>query len=84
MAAAVIAALAYGGAEKLPSAVAAAYATKSATWFAPYVDATLTPSYSFQDRSLDPARQVVLGFVVSAPREGCTPSWGGAYGLQPG
>jgi chitinase len=82
VAAAVIAAAVYGGAEKLPSAVAAAYATKSATWFAPYVDATLTPSYSFQDRSLDPARQVVLGFVVSAPGAVCAPSWGAAYGFS--
>lgn len=80
--AAVVAAAIYGGAEKLPSAVAAAYASKSPTWFAPYVDATLTPSYSFQDRSFNPARQVILGFVVSGPGASCGPSWGGAYGLS--
>ena len=81
-AAAVIAAVVYGGAEEVPSAVAAASASKPVSWFAPYVDATLAPSYSFQDRSLDPARQVVLGFVVSQPGAPCTPSWGGTYGLS--
>ena len=39
------------------------------TWFAPYVDVTLTPTYQFQSTSADTARQSVLGFVVagSAP-----------------
>ena len=49
------------------------------TWFAPYVDVTATPTYQFQTESADPARQAILGFVVSGP--GCTPSWGGAYTL---
>lgn len=60
-----------------PSAAAAAV---TSTWFAPYVDATLTPTYQFQDPSLDPARQSVLGFVV-AGGDRCTPSWGDAYTL---
>jgi chitinase len=51
------------------------------TWFAPYVDVTLTPTYQFQSSSADPARQAVLGFVVASPRSGCAPSWGGAYTL---
>jgi chitinase len=51
------------------------------TWFAPYVDVTLTPTYPFQDSSADPARQTVLGFVVADPHDGCQPSWGGAYTL---
>jgi len=51
------------------------------TWFAPYVDVTLTPTYQFQNPSDDPARQSVLGFVVAASKTGCTPSWGGAYSL---
>ncbi len=50
--------------------------------FAPYVDATLTPTYQFQDPSASPARDVVLGFVVSAPSAPCTPSWGAAYTLD--
>src|SRR5215472_15756012 len=33
------------------------------TWFAPYVDVTLTPVLQFQSTSADPARQTVLGFV---------------------
>jgi chitinase len=51
------------------------------TWFAPYVDVTLTPTYQFQNPSDDPARQSVLGFVVAASKSDCTPSWGGAYTL---
>jgi cellulose synthase/poly-beta-1,6-N-acetylglucosamine synthase-like glycosyltransferase/chitodextrinase len=51
------------------------------TWFAPYVDATLTPTFQFQSSSADPAQQTVLGFVVAEPGSGCTPSWGGAYTL---
>ncbi|HEY1619045.1 MAG TPA: glycosyltransferase family 2 protein, partial [Streptosporangiaceae bacterium] len=49
------------------------------TWFAPYVDVTLSPTYQFQSTSADPARQSVLGFVVSDNLDRCTPSWGGAY-----
>lgn len=52
------------------------------TWFAPYVDVTLTPVYQFQSTSADPARQSVLGFVVAAPGQPCTPSWGAAYSLK--
>jgi chitinase len=52
------------------------------TWFAPYVDTTLTPTFQFQDPSSDPSRQSVLGFVVSSPTSACTPSWGGAYSLD--
>src|SRR5579871_1871270 len=52
------------------------------TWFAPYVDATLTPLYSFQDPSANLARQVVLGFVVSAPGATCSPSWGAIGSLS--
>jgi cellulose synthase/poly-beta-1,6-N-acetylglucosamine synthase-like glycosyltransferase/chitodextrinase len=49
------------------------------TWFAPYVDATLTPTYQFQSTSADPARQTVLGFIVSDSAAPCMPSWGDAY-----
>jgi chitinase len=54
----------------------------SVTWFAPYVDTTLSPISAFQDPAVDPARQVVLGFVVAQPKSGCTPSWGGYYNLD--
>jgi chitinase len=52
------------------------------TWFAPYVDATLTPLYSFQDPSANTARQVVLGFVVAQPGATCAPSWGAIGSLS--
>ncbi len=51
------------------------------TWYAPYVDATLTPTYQFQLPADDPARQIVLGFVVASRSEGCVPSWGDYYSL---
>ena len=35
------------------------------TWFAPYVDVTLPPTYQFQNASANPAQQTVLGFVVA-------------------
>jgi cellulose synthase/poly-beta-1,6-N-acetylglucosamine synthase-like glycosyltransferase/chitodextrinase len=52
------------------------------TWFAPYVDVTLTPTYQFQNVSADPARQTVLGFVVSNPGSPCVPNWGSASTLR--
>src|SRR5579863_1335780 len=54
------------------------------TWFAPYVDVTLTPVLQFQSTSADPARQTVLGFVVDSPNanQPCYPSWGAAYSLK--
>jgi chitinase len=50
----------------------------SGPWFAPYVDVTLTPTYAFQDRAANPAKNVALGFVVAgrASDEQCTPTWG--------
>ena len=53
-----------------------------APWFAPYVDATLTPTTQFQMASANPASSTVLGFVVADPTSACTPSWGGAYTLD--
>jgi chitinase len=53
-----------------------------ATWFAPYVDTTLTPTVQFQDPGVNPARQVALGFIVADPHDGCAPSWGGYYTLD--
>lgn len=55
--------------------------TVPGTWFAPYVDVTLTPTYPFQLSADNVARQTVLGFVVAQPGSPCTPSWGGAYSL---
>jgi chitinase len=53
-------------------------ASRHATWFAPYVDATLMPTVAFQDRSASPARDVALGFIVAGKgaQDRCTPTWG--------
>jgi len=72
--------LGYGGYVAAQTGLATPVATRQ-TWFAPYVDVTLTPTYQFQNASDDGARQTVLGFVVAAPGQGCTPSWGADYTL---
>lgn len=50
-------------------------------WFGAYVDVTLTPRYDLRDQDPGPGR-TVLSFIVADPRDGCTPSWGGFYGLD--
>jgi chitinase len=77
----VVAGVSYGGYASAKTRLLAAPASANQTWFAPYVDVTLTPTYQFEDPANDPARQSVLGFVVAAGRSDCTPSWGGAYTL---
>jgi len=49
------------------------------SWAVPYVDVTLTPTFEFQDPAANPANDVALAFVVADPKDGCSPSWGGAY-----
>ncbi|MFF5288411.1 chitinase [Paractinoplanes globisporus] len=49
------------------------------SWAVPYVDVTLTPTFEFQDPAANPANDVALAFVVADPKDGCAPSWGGAY-----
>jgi hypothetical protein len=75
----VLAGAGYGGYVGLKTRLLIPAAATHQTWFAPYVDVTLTPTYQFQSTSADPARQSVLGFVVAAGKSDCTPSWGGAY-----
>jgi len=77
----VLALLCGGGFLALRRATAGAESI-AAPWFAPYVDTTLTPTYPFEDASANPARDAVLGFVVSAPKSPCTPSWGAYYTLE--
>jgi cellulose synthase/poly-beta-1,6-N-acetylglucosamine synthase-like glycosyltransferase/chitodextrinase len=77
----VVAGAGYGGYVGLKTRLLAPAAVTHQTWFAPYVDVTLTPTYQFQSTSADPARQSVLGFVVAAGKSRCSPSWGGAYPL---
>lgn len=49
------------------------------SWAVPYVDVTLTPTFEFQDPAANPSNNVALAFVVADPKDGCAPSWGGAY-----
>ncbi len=56
----------------------------SPPWFAPYVDASLTPFYQFQDSSDNLSPNVILGFVTassSGDGAACSPAWGGEYSL---
>lgn len=83
----------YGGFVAAQSRLLAETVVTHQTWFAPYVDVTLSPTYQFQSTSADDARQTVLGFVVAAPSADgraaataggpaqCVPSWGAAYSL---
>ncbi len=77
----VLAGVSYGGYLGVKARLLTPVVVAHQTWFAPYVDATLTPTYQFQSTTDDPARQSVLGFVVAASSSDCTPSWGGAYTL---
>ena len=52
------------------------------TWFAPYVDVTLTPTFHFEDPVGEPSSDVVLAFVVADPNDNCLPSWGTYYSLD--
>ncbi len=49
--------------------------------YAPYVDATLTPTYPFQSPKSNPVSSFYLGFIVSDKNALCTPSWGTFYTL---
>lgn len=51
------------------------------SFFAPYVDVTLPPTYPFEEAAANPSRQIALGFVVAASPKSCAPSWGGYYSL---
>jgi cellulose synthase/poly-beta-1,6-N-acetylglucosamine synthase-like glycosyltransferase/chitodextrinase len=78
---AVVAGLGYGGYATAKTRLFTTPVAVNQTWFAPYVDVTLTPTYQFQTPSQDPAQQSVLGFVVASSPADCTPSWGAAYSL---
>ncbi|MGB4780119.1 chitinase [Microbacterium sp.] len=53
-----------------------------APWYASYVDATATPEYAFETATDEVGRNVVLGFVVAATPDECTPTWGTHYTLE--
>lgn len=52
------------------------------TWFAGYVDVTVSPSYAFEEGATPGTRDVVLAFLVASPQDLCVASWGPAYGLD--
>jgi chitinase len=51
-------------------------------WYAPYVDATITPEYPFEALSANPSNDVVLSFVVASRDADCTPTWGTYFDLD--
>ena len=75
---ALVAGIAGSGAYAIERHAAGALRTPAAR-FAPYVDVTLTPTYSFQNPTTNPVQRVVLGFVVADRAKSCAPSWGGYY-----
>lgn len=75
-------ALGFLGWQRADRAVDRITAEPSDTWFAPYTDVTLPPSYSFEDPEMSPAPTTVLGFVVPDRRRPCTPTWGTQYDLD--
>lgn len=78
----VLAGAAFGVWRLISARAAAADATSTAApVYAPYVDATLTPSYQFQLPAENPVSSPYLGFIVSSSASPCTPSWGGYYTL---
>lgn len=70
------------GAKAAVTLVAESRAASTQTWFAPYVDVTLTPTLYFEEPNEQPARDVVLGFIVADPADACSPSWGTYYSLD--
>ncbi|MBT2595506.1 chitinase [Arthrobacter sp. ISL-72] len=52
------------------------------TWFAGYVDVTVSPAYPFEEASRAGTRDVVLAFLVASPQDVCIPSWGALYRLE--
>ena len=82
LAACLLAGLGYGGYVGWKYRTVTAPVAGAQTWFAPYVNVTLPPTYQFQDASANPARQTVLGFVVAGPGSPCTPNWGATYTLN--
>ena len=57
-------------------------ASERQPWSDGYVDVTATPSFPFESPGTDGPKNVVLAFIVGAPNHACTPTWGGAYGLD--
>lgn len=52
------------------------------TWFAGYVDVTVSPPYAFEQGSAPGTKDVVLAFLVASPQDYCVASWGAAYSVE--
>ncbi|GAP54095.1 chitinase [Arthrobacter sp. 92] len=52
------------------------------TWFAGYVDVTVSPPYAFEQASTPSTKDVVLAFIVASPDRPCAASWGTGYSLD--
>jgi chitinase len=50
-------------------------------WTAPYVDATITPFFAFEEPG-DDVNDLVLAFVVAHVDDACTPAWGSFFDLE--
>ncbi|MEV8339642.1 glycosyl hydrolase family 18 [Leucobacter sp. NPDC077196] len=57
-------------------------ATERTPWFDSYVDVTATPSFPFESPGENGQKNVVLSFIVAAPDDVCSPSWGGYYDMD--
>ena len=78
----VIAALVGGGIYAWSRAQDVQVASERTPWFDAYVDVTATPSFPFESPGEEGQRNVVLSFIVAAPDDACSPSWGGYYDLD--
>ena len=52
------------------------------TWFAGYVDVTVSPPYAFEEASDAGHQGCGAGFPCRVPQDSCVASWGAAYGLE--
>ena len=78
----VIAGLVSGGVYAWSRAQDVQVASERTPWFDSYVDVTATPTFPFESPSEDGQKNVVLSFIVAAPDDACSPSWGGYYSLD--
>ncbi|MBP1137100.1 chitinase [Arthrobacter sp. PvP023] len=56
--------------------------TAKPTWFAGYVDVTVSPEYHFEEGATQGTKDVVLSFLVASPQDSCVASWGALYGIE--
>ena len=52
------------------------------TWFAGYVDVTVSPEHDFENGSTSGTTDVVLAFLVASAQDSCVASWGALYSVE--